>query len=339
MPARPRWTGARVVRGSSRLIRTTIIGEGSVTQHLVYLGPEGSYGHCVAEELNANAYHGVAKLLGMESHEKILDALDQDATENMSGIVAMYNSTQGPVQETIRYWMARENHRERYLDLGASFAVPNLLHVIGKISLRIHHQLLVHDPTVRLDQISRVVSHPQALAQCSKMINAVLKDVVREPVRSTAAAAQIVAETGDHSFAALSSRFCANLYGLHVLQPDFEDDTSGNYTHFYWVRNGTLAPFPLSGDNGTRKIGLLLWPKANAPGVLHHFLSPIAAVDMNMTYQTSILLGGVDDKVAFFMEMNAHENPLVTSAVITLLAEMSEKIVMLGVFPTMVIEE
>lgn len=314
--------------------------EVGVNQRMIcYLGPQGSYGHCVAEELNANAYQGAAKLLDMDSHEQILDALNQDATGTMSGIVAIYNSTQGPVQETIRYWMTRENQRERYLDLGVSFAMPNLLHVIGKISLRVHHQLLVCDPTVRREDIKRVASHPQALSQCSQMIGRVLGEVIRQPLRSTAAAAQMVAETGDRSVAALSSRFCANLYGLHVLQSDFEDDTSGNYTHFYWVRNGELAPFPISGGNGTRKIGLLLWPKANAPGVLHNFLSPIAAVEINMTYQTSILLGGVDDKVAFFMEMNAHENPLVTSAVITLLAEMSEKIVMLGLFPTMVIEE
>jgi hypothetical protein len=58
-----------------------------------------------------------------------------------------------------------------------------------------------------------------------------------------------------------------------------------------------------------------------------------------MTYQTSILLGGVNDQVAFFMEMNAHGNPMVTSAVITLLAEMSEKIVTLGLFSTLIIEE
>lgn len=150
----------------------------------------------------------------------------------------------------------------------------------------------------------------------------------------------MVAEMRDRSVAAISSKFCAGLYGLHILQADFQDAARGaNYTHFYWVRNGTLAPFPVSNGNGIRKIGLLLWPKANAAGVLHHLLSPMAAVEMNMTYQTSILLGGVDDKVAFFMEMNVHENPLVTSAVITLLAEMSEKIVMLGVFSTMVIEE
>lgn len=306
---------------------------------IYYLGPEGSYGNWVATEVNENAYRDTATLMSMETHESVLDALVRDEAENTLGVVAMYNSTQGPVEETVRYWMARENQREKYLSLSFPTTAPHVLHVVGKISLRIHHQLLVCDPTVELHEIKRVISHQQALSQCSRMINSVLGDIVRQPVRSTAAAAQMVAETGDHSIAALSSRFCANLYGLHVLQPDFEDDTSGNYTHFYLVRNGTLGPFPIASSNGSRKIGLLLWPKDNVPGVLHHVLSPMAAVDMNMTYQTSVLLGGVDDRVAFFMEMNAHENPLVISAVVTLLAEMSEKIVILGLFPTMVVEE
>lgn len=154
-------------------------------QVICYLDPEGSYGHYVAKELKAHAYDGSARLLGMESHAQILDAVSRDATGTLSGIVAMYNSTQGLVEETIHYWIQRENQRGRYLALSSdSLIAPNLLHVIGKISMPINHQLLVCDSAVRLDEIKRVLSHPQGIAQCSRTIAAVMPGAVRERVSS-----------------------------------------------------------------------------------------------------------------------------------------------------------
>lgn len=148
-----------------------------------------------------------------------------------------------------------------------------------------------------------------------------------EPVSSTSGAAQTVAESQDTTKAAIASRFCADIYGLAPLVKDVAD-VKENYTHFYLVVKG-YSVLQTSFGSG---IALLLWPKKNTPGVLHDILSPMDALKVNVRYAPQIPLGGADNKVVFFLEMDTHENPRVMNSVLTLLAEMSNRMIVLGSF-------
>lgn len=89
------------------------------------------------------------------------------------------------------------------------------LHIVGETSLAINH-CLVALPGTRLQDLRRVMSHPQALAQCDVYLRRL--GVVKEAVDDTAGAAQLVARQQMEGVAAICSRRAAELYGLDVLE-------------------------------------------------------------------------------------------------------------------------
>jgi len=297
-------------------------------KQIVCLGPKGSYGHCVAEWVNERHFCNEADIVFVSGNKEVLCRVDDGPEYRRVGVVPIYNSTniQSIVPEVMRFFLSRDNQATEYL-LGRH-PIRQRLQVTDRISLRVHHQLLVLEPNVSMGEIRTVKSHPQGLGQCAYNLTQ-LGDIALESVLSTSGAAKMVAEAGDRSMAAISSSFCARLYNLHTLKKDFEDDTQGNYTHFYLVekmRGNRLI-------RGSSKVVILLWPKQNKPGVLHKITEPMDSAGINMTYQTTILTGGgVDGEIVFFMEIEIHKNPLVMDAVLILLAEMSKKMVVLGSF-------
>ncbi len=106
------------------------------------------------------------------------------------------------------------------------------LFVTDEVKLSVKHRLLAA-PGASLEQIRYVTSHPQALAQCSKLI----KDRGWETVESlnTAFAAQDVAERQDPSWAAIATQDAADAYKLQVLNVDV-NDIDVNQTRFIVVR-------------------------------------------------------------------------------------------------------
>ncbi len=295
-------------------------------KQIVCLGPKGSYGHCVAEWVNERHFRNDADIIFVGSNEEVLYQLDNGPEYRMVGVVPIYNSTniQSIVPEVMKFFLDRDDQATEYLS--GRNPIRQRLQVTNRVSLRVHHHLLVLDPDVSMEEIKTVISHPQGLGQCAHNLKE-LGDIALESVPSTSGAAKIVAEAGDRSMAAISSSFCARLYNLHVLKKNFEDDTQGNYTHFYLVEK-------MRGNKHIRrdsKVVVLLWPKQNKPGVLHKITEPMDSAGINMAYQTTIATGGgVDGEIVFFMEIEIHKNSLVMDAVLILLAEMSKGIGALG---------
>lgn len=90
------------------------------------------------------------------------------------------------------------------------------LHIVGEVQLPVHHCLLAL-PGVRKEYLSRVISHPQALAQCEHTLTKLGLNVTREAVDDTAGAAEYVATNGLRDTAAIASSRAADLYGLQVF--------------------------------------------------------------------------------------------------------------------------
>lgn len=91
-------------------------------------------------------------------------------------------------------------------------------------------------PGVRLEDVRVIASHPMALAQCGRLLDAL--GVVRVPAYDTAGAAADLARSGDRTRAVVAARAAAELYGLTILRADVEDRPD-NTTRF-----AVLAPSP-----------------------------------------------------------------------------------------------
>ncbi|KAF5183902.1 Arogenate dehydratase/prephenate dehydratase 2 protein [Thalictrum thalictroides] len=112
------------------------------------------------------------------------------------------------------------------------------LHIVGEVRLSIRHCLLAnHD--VRIENLKRVLSHPQALAQCENTLTKL--GVVREAVDDTAGAAQYVALHNLQDAGAVASSGAARIYGLNILAEDIQDDAD-NVTRFLMLAREPIIP-------------------------------------------------------------------------------------------------
>ncbi|MQM15465.1 hypothetical protein Taro_048411 [Colocasia esculenta] len=114
------------------------------------------------------------------------------------------------------------------------------LHIVGEVQLPVHHCLLAL-PGVHPEYLTRVISHPQALAQCELTLTKMGLTVAREAVDDTAGAAEYVAAHGLRDTAAIASARAGELYGLQVLADGIQDDT-GNVTRFVMLAREPIVP-------------------------------------------------------------------------------------------------
>jgi chorismate mutase/prephenate dehydratase len=244
---------------------------------VAYLGPEGTFSQAAA-----------LKHFGNAVISQPMAAIDEVFREVVAGavnfgVVPVENSTEGAVNHTLD-----------------SFLEHDLL-ICGEVELRIHHHLLVGEVT-RTDQISRIYSHAQSLAQCRKWLDAHYPNVERVAVSSNAEAAKRV--KGEWNSAAIAGDMACSLYGLTRLAEKIEDRPD-NSTRFLIIGN---QPVPPSGDDKTSVIVSM----RNKPGALHALLLPF--------HQNSIDLTRIETRpsrsgkwtYAFFIDfVGHHADPLI----------------------------
>ena len=169
------------------------------------------------------------------------------------------------------------------------------LSVVRSTRLCIRHELLAM-PGVKMNDITEIYSHEQAIGQCSKFLNG-LNGVRVIPCDNTAMAAKMVAESGSRHAAAISSHPCAALYGLECVN-DTIQDSDNNYTRFFCI---TKDPVIYAGAN---RISLII-ACDNKPGALYDILSKLAALNINMTKLESCPVSGRNFEFMFFLELEA----------------------------------
>ena len=169
------------------------------------------------------------------------------------------------------------------------------LSVVRSTRLCIRHELLAL-PGVKMDDITEIYSHEQAIGQCGKFLNG-LNGVRVIPSDNTAMAAKMVAESGNRHAAAISSHPCAELYGLSCIN-DAIQDSDNNYTRFFCI---TKNPVIYAGAN---RISLIIACN-NRPGALYEILSKLAALGINMTKLESCPVTGRNFEFIFFLELEA----------------------------------
>ena len=167
--------------------------------------------------------------------------------------------------------------------------------IVRSTRLCIRHELLAL-PGVKMDDITEIYSHEQAIGQCSKFLNG-LGGVRVIPCDNTAMAAKMVADSGSRHAAAISSHPCAALYGLQCVN-DAIQDSDNNYARFICI---TKDPVIYAGAN---RISLII-ACDNKPGALYEILSKLAALGINMTKLESCPVTGRNFEFIFFLELEA----------------------------------
>lgn len=184
------------------------VNEGTRVASIAYMGGEGSWGHRAAQR-SAAREDGDPELCSHDSFHAAARAVQRGEADLC--VLPIENTTTGGIAEVF--------------DLLASSG----LHVVGEEVVRIEH-VLAALPGATEDRLRVVLSHPQALAQCRRRLDA-LPAARAEPWTSTAGAAAEVARRADPGCAALCSAEAAQRHGLVVLRAAASDEAD-NFTRF-----------------------------------------------------------------------------------------------------------
>ncbi|GLT29403.1 hypothetical protein SLA2020_042750 [Shorea laevis] len=148
------------------------------------------------------------------------------------------------------------------------------LHIVREVQMAVNHCLLGL-PGVRKDELKRVLSHPQALAQCEMTLGKL--GLVRVNADDTAGAAQMVAVSGKRDTGAIASSRAAEIYGLDILAEKIQD-CNENITRFLILAREPIIP----GINGHYKTSIV-FALEEGPGVLFKALAVFAMRDISLS--------------------------------------------------------
>jgi len=223
---------------------------------VAYLGPAGTYSE---EALRASAPEAVEEVPCPTIYEAVM-AVQEGAMER--AVVPIENALEGTVAVTLDT-LVIEADRVR---------------ITAEVVHPIHH-CVVAPRALELADVARVVSHPQATAQCARFLRERLPHAERVIAPSTAEAVLSVRDSGERAVA-LGSRLAAELYRCRVLVADVEDHPD-NATRFVWLaRAGEEMPDP--GPHA--KTSVVFWGRGDqSPGWLVEVLGELAARGVNLT--------------------------------------------------------
>ncbi len=115
------------------------------------------------------------------------------------------------------------------------------LKICAEIIVPVQHYLIA-PPGARMEEITVVSSHPQALAQCRKYLEEHLPNATLVAALSTSGAVESVSQGGDRTKAAIGTARSAALYGGEILDSDIHD-VRANVTRFVALSSHDAACF------------------------------------------------------------------------------------------------
>lgn len=231
-------------------------------------GVEGAYSQIAACRL-----FDVPDITFFDTFEGVMRAVRDGFCE--FGVLPIENSTAGSVNAVY--------------DLLAQYD----FHIVRSLRLKIDHNLLAR-PGTRIEDVREVYSHGQAIQQCAGYIER--HGLKATKYANTAMSAELVSQSDRTDIAAISSRSCANLYGLDIIDEDIQDSDS-NYTRFVVI---SREPKIYPGANRTS----LMITTSNEPGALYRVLERFYALNINLIKLESRPIPGRDFEFMFYFDLD-----------------------------------
>ena len=278
-----------------------------MSTRIAYLGPAGTFTEDALRNATAAATD-FEPLPAATIHDAILAVEHGEADR---ALVPFENSIEGAVRPT--------------LDTLALEA--EAVAIVGEFDYPVRVSLIARQE-LPLAQITAVLSHPQASAQCARFIREQLPDAEVRATASTADAVRTVSET-EQPWAALGAHAAAGLYGCIELREGVEDSQQ-NVTRFVWI-----APL------GTKPEGEGLWKTSlifselgeDHPGALVDALLEFSRRQINLTRIESRPLRQGLGRYMFFIDLEGRASePPVADAIEGLRAK-AESVRLLGSYP------
>jgi prephenate dehydratase len=274
---------------------------------IAYLGPQGTYCNEAAQRFAARLGISHPRYLECASFDEVFDLVDEGVAR--FGVVGKENSLEGPVTATLDNFAFRTNSV-----------------ILAEEVVDVSHCLVVNKEA-QLSDITCIASHPQGLAQCRRFLNKNFVGIKTLSVSSTAESARMAAD--DPTFAGISNKLAAKIYGAHVVQEAIQDNLE-NQTSFALVGHFEDADI-LKGSR--YKTTLALFLRADKPGALQMILSEFAYAGINLTMLQSRPMKKQLGDYMFFVELDGSIHDIDVQTALDCLRLKLREVKVLGSYP------
>ncbi len=249
-------------------------------------GVEGAYSQIACEKIFKNPF-----IMYFKSFDGVFTAIEQGLCQY--GILPIENSTAGSVKKVY------------------DLMIKHNFSIVRTFRLKVDHNLLAHKGA-KLSDIKTVYSHEQAINQCSDFLKH-MPDVEVIAVENTAVAADLVSKSGRTDVAAISSRACAELYGLENLASSIQDK-GNNRTRFICISKN-LEIYP-----GSDKTSIMM-VLPHRPGALYRVLARLYTLGINVTKLESRPIPDREFEFMFYFDL---ETSIYSEEFVQLMCELDD---------------
>jgi len=233
-----------------------------------------------------------------------------------AGVAAIESSLAGSIRETY--------------DLLAEFYDAGV-RIVGEVSVPVR-LALVALPGASADEIDRIYSHAQALAQADEFLRTRSWQVMT--TYNTAGAARMIAEQGERRAAAVASPRVAALYGLKVLAGDIQSGSDNRTRCAVLGREGdgeVAVTVPTGQDRALKTT--LFFAVRDVPGSLHRCLGAFAERGVNLSRLESRPTRAARWEYVFWVDLDADSRDRVCAAALEDLRREAQMVRVLGTYP------
>ena len=265
------------------------------------LGPRGTYA-----EIAASSHFG--KKATVVPYPMITDVVEAVAKREVeAGVIPIESLREGSVGEA--------------LDALAWLEVK----VQGEEVIPITHSLLGMRGA-KLEGITQVLSHPQAIAQCRDFLRQHLPRAEIIEMTSTAKAAEQVGKLRQPHMAAIGPEALAGLYGLTILRRNIQSGEM-NITRFLCLGKRDAEP------TGRDKTSIVFYTAEDRPGILHEILGEFASRKINLTKIESRPSKKALGDYLFFIDFEGHHKDALSREALEGVRRKAAMLKVLGSYP------
>ena len=270
-----------------------------MSKKVSFQGVEGAYSHLAVQEFFPNA-----EAFPCKTFELAITAAESGDVDY--AMIPIENSAAGRVADIHRLLPKSD------------------LHINFEHFQKVEHKLLIH-PETHQGQIKKIISHEQALAQCSEKIQQLDYDILIGA--DTAGSAKYISEQKISDTAAIASSLAAKIYELKTVDESFAN-SSNNITRFYVMSKNENKDF----DPDKTYISSFLFSVNNTPGSLFKVMGGFATNNVNMIKLESYNYGADFVITQFYCEIEGHPDQENTKFALDDMHHYCSKVRKLGVF-------
>lgn len=274
-------------------------------ENLYFLGPVGTYAQTAMMQFKKNLQIQAENIIPINRITRILQTIDEKPYD--MAVLPIENSIEGIVRETIDNLVTL---KDTDIKIAAETIIP------------ISHCLMSKNADI--SEIKHILSHPQALGQCSGYINENFQGIDIIETASTSEAARLVQEKGAE-YAAIASQTAAEIYNLNILAEGI-NDKKDNKTRFILLSRNTQ-------DITHNCKTSLFFTVKNEPGSLVKVLNIFHRYDINLLYIESRPSKKKMGEYNFYVDIEGHISDKNIASAINLAERITKKLIIFGSYP------